>query len=215
MECRKYSRECGGSDRSGDKGSRSSRSYESVLIQDGSSRAYCGSIIQDRSNRTYCSESSGEGEGEESSRHREVYGEGRSAGYGNRSRGIHSRSYRRIKSFASGTRVQKRGRFSSGRGKRIVPLLTTVIFLLAVSGFFGADLISAKAGDRQHPGFHKYYTSIQIKEGDSLWSIAKQYKTNSGKTTGEFVDELKRMNRLNEDTIHAGNYLTVSYYQED
>lgn len=57
------------------------------------------------------------------------------------------------------------------------------------------------------------YTSIRIENGDSLWSIAARYAESSPMDVREYVQELKRMNQLTDDTIHAGHYLTVVYYQ--
>ena len=57
------------------------------------------------------------------------------------------------------------------------------------------------------------YRSVEIKEGDSLWNIARQYKKGSHMSTEEYVKELKRMNSLRSDTIHKGQFLTVVYYK--
>lgn len=58
-----------------------------------------------------------------------------------------------------------------------------------------------------------YYKSIQIEEGDSLWKIAGRYRDGSHMTTDEYVEKLRQMNGLKQDTIHAGQYLTVVYFQ--
>ena len=92
-----------------------------------------------------------------------------------------------------------------------------LFFLIAVavmlsSSFFGHNLMSAMAEEPEAANYYKYYTSIEIEEGDSLWTIAEQYREHSGKTTRDYVKELKSINGLGEDTIHAGNYLTVFYY---
>lgn len=113
------------------------------------------------------------------------------------------------------SRVNSRSSFMFGRSKRTGLLLAAAVFLLAASGFFGMDRINAKADNEKTSAVQKYYTSIEIQDGDSLWSIAAQYKEKSGKTTGELVDELKQMNSLSEDTIHAGHYLVIPYYLED
>lgn len=86
------------------------------------------------------------------------------------------------------------------------------IAVMLSSSFFGHNLMSAMAKEPATASYHKYYTSIEIQEGDSLWTIAEQYREHSGITTRDYVKELKCINRLGEDTIHAGNYLTVFYY---
>ena len=94
------------------------------------------------------------------------------------------------------------------------------LFLLALtvmvgSNFFGRSLMNVMAEDQESPVYSKYYTSIEIEEGDSLWRIAERFGQHSGKTTEEYVKELKNINRLGEDIIHAGSYLTVFYYDAD
>ena len=60
--------------------------------------------------------------------------------------------------------------------------------------------------------FNKYYKSVLIESGDTLWSIAAKYKA-AGMNTSSLVEEIKRMNGLSNDQIIAGNYLIIPYYQ--
>ena len=89
--------------------------------------------------------------------------------------------------------------------------VAVVAGLLICAFFTGMNLLHSQAQEKTSP-YHKYYTSIRIQKGDSLWSIAESYKTHSGKSTAEYVHDLRQMNSLSDDTIHAGNYLTVYYY---
>ena len=59
----------------------------------------------------------------------------------------------------------------------------------------------------------KIYTSIIIEEGDSLWSIAKDNKPDNV-SVNEYISHIKKINQLNTDKIHAGNFLTIYYYEE-
>lgn len=95
--------------------------------------------------------------------------------------------------------------------KKACVLLAVILFLCSV--FFSHNLMNAMA-EEPVSAFNKYYTSIRIDEGDNLWSIAKTYNHNSGMTTSEYIKELKSMNRLKDDKIHAGNYLTIVYFSE-
>lgn len=91
-------------------------------------------------------------------------------------------------------------------------LLGFILALLLGAPFAGISLISALAGETKPNPYNKYYTCIEVKKGDSLWSIAGEYMENSGMTTAQYVKELKIMNGLKEDTIHCGNYLTIMYF---
>lgn len=58
----------------------------------------------------------------------------------------------------------------------------------------------------------KYYTSIIVEEGESLWTIANYYLQEGDTDISNYIKEIKKVNCLTEDNIHAGQYLTVPYY---
>lgn len=91
-------------------------------------------------------------------------------------------------------------------------VLSALLIVMVVSGFFGTNLMQAMAKE-ESVRYHKYYTCIRLEEGDTLWTIAEQYGENSGKSQEEYVRELRAMNSLLDDTIHAGNFLTICYYR--
>ena len=51
------------------------------------------------------------------------------------------------------------------------------------------------------------YESVRINGGDSLWSIAQEYR--GVESTSDFVEELKTINNLSSDHIQSGSYLLV------
>ena len=59
----------------------------------------------------------------------------------------------------------------------------------------------------------KYYKTITIEPGDTLWSIAKEYKSGAYKTTQDYVDELLSMNHLHSDATTSGQKLIVAYFK--
>ncbi len=73
--------------------------------------------------------------------------------------------------------------------------------------------MSAKA--RELPSGYKYYTSIVVEKGDTLWDIANQYITPEYGDISEYIGEVKYLNHLRGDEIHAGEYLTIPYYSDD
>lgn len=90
-------------------------------------------------------------------------------------------------------------------------LICAAVLLIGIN-IFGLMMMNVFAKEPSFFGREPRYTSIRIEEGDSLWSIADRYAASSPMNTSEYVQELKRMNRLTDDTIHAGHYLTVVYY---
>ena len=56
-----------------------------------------------------------------------------------------------------------------------------------------------------------YYKTIQVEEGDTLWTLADQYMGNCSFNRQEYIDEVKEMNHLASDTIESGAYLMIPY----
>lgn len=95
-------------------------------------------------------------------------------------------------------------------GNRAIAVAAAALILCTL--FMGINLLHSQAEEQKSSPYNKYYTSIQIQEGDSLWSIAERYRIHSGRTVLEYIQDLREMNSLSEDTIHTGNYLTIYYY---
>lgn len=99
--------------------------------------------------------------------------------------------------------------------RKLRNLMIAFLMILAFcSGFFGHTLLNAHAEEEFVKPLNRYYTSIQLQQGDNLWDIAGQYLEGSGYSKKEYVEELKRMNGLKSEKIHSGEYLTVVYFAE-
>ena len=85
------------------------------------------------------------------------------------------------------------------------------IMLLFVAILTGRSMLTSMA--EEEPMTVSPYKSVEIKDGDNLWNIARQYKKGSRMSTEEYIRELKRMNSLRSDTIHKGQFLTIVYYK--
>lgn len=91
-------------------------------------------------------------------------------------------------------------------------LFLSFLILILGSGFCGLSLLNSMAEVSDEPKAVIYYKSIEIKSGDTLWSVAEQYAPGTGLSTADYVAQLKKMNHLaGKDTIHAGRHLTVMY----
>lgn len=62
---------------------------------------------------------------------------------------------------------------------------------------------------------HKYYTSIYLEEGDTLWNLADVYNTNSNMSKSQYIDEVCQINNISQDNIHSGRYIIVPYYRAE
>ena len=111
--------------------------------------------------------------------------------------------------------LQKKKRQREWREKRpffitgavlIISLLSVCFFL-----YFGDRVVKAQesANDIQ-------YKVVEIKNGDSLWSIAKENMDNTNDSgfinIYQYIHEIKRCNNMKSNQINAGCYLMVPYY---
>ena len=90
-------------------------------------------------------------------------------------------------------------------------LIAACLMVMICSLCFSTFLVSAHADRGEAPGSFKYYKSIVIQPGDTLWEIAEEYKTSDCDSTEEYVEVLKEMNSLDTDTIHSGQNLMIAY----
>lgn len=101
----------------------------------------------------------------------------------------------------------KQGGFS--KKKVVIPallLLAGILIRGSVSGF-------AKSRKAEQNSY-KYYTSIAIGNGDTLWSIASEHMTPEYDKIEDYIQEIRSLNHLYGDGICAGEYLTIPRYFE-
>ncbi|NLK28615.1 MAG: LysM peptidoglycan-binding domain-containing protein [Clostridiales bacterium] len=96
-------------------------------------------------------------------------------------------------------------------GKRSYLFGVILLFMLILASiiFITKTVTAERTSARE-----KLVTSVQIKKGDSLWSIANTYITEEYRNINEYIEEIKTSNGLSTDTIHAGNYIIVPYYAD-
>ena len=90
--------------------------------------------------------------------------------------------------------------------------ISIIVMLLIVCS--GLIIANAAVSDDTISDQNKYYTSISIEKGDTLWSIASNY-VSGPKTISNYVNELKEINNLQTDCIYQGQNLIVYYYSSE
>ena len=96
--------------------------------------------------------------------------------------------------------------------KRMVAII--VIILVSLGILLGTG-ISALASSDKPAGCYKYYKSICVEEGDTLWDIAGEYITDTDMDRNEYIREICELNHICADEIHAGDYIIISYYSDE
>lgn len=99
--------------------------------------------------------------------------------------------------------------------KNIMLLILTTIVLSSLLVFFASMSIQASDMEHQQQVSYKYFKSIYISQGDTLWSIAEANMDEHYSNTSEYINEVKRMNSLTSDHIVCGSYLVVPYFSTE
>lgn len=96
--------------------------------------------------------------------------------------------------------------------KRITILFCFVIAVAIICSVMFCT-INAQAAPAEN--INKYYTSVRVECGDTLWAIAGEYITDDYIDMNDFLNEICMINHISEDEIHAGQYIIVPYYTVD
>lgn len=98
--------------------------------------------------------------------------------------------------------------------RRIGFCMFTCIFVLFLA--FAGFHMNAQANEYPEENHIKYYKSIQITPGDSLWSIAETYMDEHYETVSDYVVDIAATNRISPRTIlKSGEFLILPYYPQE
>lgn len=106
-----------------------------------------------------------------------------------------------------------RSRREAVRNQRIILMSIVVVVCFVIIGSVLFGTIKAQAASAE-PSY-KYYTSIQVEKGDTLWNIAGNYITDDYADIDTYIEEICSINHIADSNIHAGQYLTIPYYSSD
>lgn len=102
------------------------------------------------------------------------------------------------------------------REKRISYKMILIILILTAAIVIGLTAFTSQNAKADTANLYKYYTSYEVKSGDTLWTIAKKYSGNGAydSVTG-YIDEVCSINHLPSDTIYAGSEICIPYYSTE
>lgn len=92
-----------------------------------------------------------------------------------------------------------------------IALCLIVVLVLAGSSIFFVS--KSKATDEVIS--FKYYTSVEVEYGDTLWGIASNYMTEEYRSLQDYIEEIKTLNGLRSDMIRSGQFLVIPYYSSE
>lgn len=98
--------------------------------------------------------------------------------------------------------------------KHILTAFMTLFLIAACSMLFFSVKTKAQGNDEQI--LYKYYKSITVAAGDTLWNFADQYAEPSHYPDYQsYIDEVVRMNGLMDEHITSGQHIVLPYYSDE
>ena len=94
-------------------------------------------------------------------------------------------------------------------------LLVILTLLLILCGVLFYHSIQSQANDGIDDISFKYFSSIMVNYGDSLWSIAEEYSDEHYKSKSDYIAEVVQINHLSNEEIIAGQHIIIPYYSRD
>ena len=77
--------------------------------------------------------------------------------------------------------------------KKLFAGFFSIIMILGLSAFYGSGLVSAHDNAKDNSIRYKYYKSIQIHCGDTLWNIAEENMSDDYESVNDYITEVKRL----------------------
>lgn len=96
---------------------------------------------------------------------------------------------------------------------RIAGFTTVVGLFLGLIMFFSIFAFSGKVNAQDDRILHKYYTSVSVAPGDTLWTIAEEYSDLGYDSRREYINEVMEINNMtNANDIQSGSVIYIPYY---
>lgn len=96
--------------------------------------------------------------------------------------------------------------------KRILTVMGTLLAAVLLLLHFTADRTEA---EKVNVPTYKYYTSIEVDQGESLWSIATDHMSPEYKDVYEYMSEIATINHLHGDQLDRGQRIIIPYYSTE
>lgn len=99
------------------------------------------------------------------------------------------------------------------RQKKVFAIILLVLVSLGI--LLGTSINALASSKADVASYNKYYKSVRIEAGDTLWTIADEYIADLNIDKQDYITEICSINNICEDEIHVGDYVVVAYYSKD
>ena len=90
-----------------------------------------------------------------------------------------------------------------------------IILIISLGILLSTSINAMASGKGDVASYNKYYKSIRIEAGDTLWSIADEYIADLNINKQDYIREICELNGIYEDEIRTGDYVVITYYSKE
>ena len=94
-------------------------------------------------------------------------------------------------------------------------LAIAIILVVTLGILLGSSINALASSDKDISSYNKYYVSIRVESGDTLWTIADEYVEGFNLSKIDYIQEVCQINGISEDNIKAGDHIVVPYYSQE
>lgn len=95
--------------------------------------------------------------------------------------------------------------------RRWISMIIAIVLIFAFT--VGTSFFDNKAVIEAQGVKEKQFTSIQVKKGDTLWTIAKDHMGKEYPSIDEYIEEVCQTNHICDGKITEDMYLVIPYYR--
>ncbi len=113
--------------------------------------------------------------------------------------------------------IKKNGKYINRRHQQIIFRRIAVSLTILISSIIlglSCHSVTTNAETTDSVHYYKYYTSITVENGDTLYSIASDHLTNYS-SVDEYIDDVAHINHLLDADITAGMSLIIPYFSTE
>ncbi len=100
--------------------------------------------------------------------------------------------------------------------RQLFTIIMTIVLITGLSVFgFGMNA-KAQSTEAAADIQYKYYKSVMVESGDTIWNYAEVYADKDYYDSYEsYINEVVQINALTDDEITSGQYLILPYYSSE
>lgn len=98
---------------------------------------------------------------------------------------------------------------SNGSARSVI--IICGLLLICVLAFLAFLCIPGSKAVAKDNCYSKRIVSVRVNPNDTLWDIAQKYYSPDCESIPGFIEQIKKTNHLNSDTIYPDTYLVISY----